>query len=354
LENESTEKGNLVDLKILRRLFVFAQPYLKQFWLLVTLTLLIAVLGPLRPKLVQLTIDQELAVGDYPGVVNMILLLVGLLALQSIVQYFHTYLAGWLGQYIIRDIRTRLYRHIQGLKLTFYDNTPIGRLVTRNVSDIQTLAEVFTQGIAAMIGDILMLIVILAMMFSESWKLALVSLALLPILLMATYVFKEKIKVAFNDVRNAVSNLNTFVQEHITGMNIVQIFNAEAREYRKFEDINRQHRKANMKSVLYFSIYFPVAEIIQAGAIGLILWYGAGGVLREEFGIGVLIAFIMYIQMFFRPIRMIADRFNTLQMGVVSTKRILKLLDSKEHISDSGDYHTDVIKGSVEFEHVRF
>jgi len=354
LENEKTEKGNIVDLKILQRLFVFAKPYIKQFWLLVLLTLLIAILGPLRPKLVQLTIDNELALGDYTGVVNMILLLVGLLVFQSIVQYFHTYMAGWLGQHIIRDIRTKLYRHVQSLRLTFFDNTPIGRLVTRNVSDIQTLAEVFTQGIAAMIGDILMLLFIFGMMVYESWKLALVSLALLPLLLIATYVFKEKVKVAFNEVRNAVSNLNTFVQEHITGMNIVQIFNAEKREFGKFRDINRQHRKANMKSVLYFSIYFPVAEIIQAGAIGLIIWYGAGGVLREEFGLGVLIAFIMYIQMFFRPIRMIADRFNTLQLGVVSTKRILKLLDSEEFISDSGTYKPEEIKGKVEFDKVKF
>ena len=354
MEQEKTESGNIVDFKILKRLFVFALPYKKQFWALVTLTLLLAVLGPMRPKIVQLAIDNELSAGNYQGVVYMIILLVLLLLGQSIVQYYHTFMAGWLGQHIIRDIRIKLYRHIQNLRLKFFDNTPIGRLVTRNVSDIETLAEVFSQGIAAMIGDILLLLVIFGFMLYEDWRLALVSLALLPLLLLATYVFKEKIKVSFNAVRNAVSNLNTFVQEHITGMNIVQIFGAEKREYEKFVQINKEHRHANMKSVFYYSVYFPVAEIIQAGAIGLIIWYGSGAVMRQEFQLGVVIAFIMYNQMFFRPIRMIADHFNTLQMGIVSTKRILALLDSKEHIADNGSYKTDSIKGDVSFKNVQF
>lgn len=354
MKKEKEQSGKIMDIKILRRLFLFANPYKKHFWVLVLLTILLAFSGPLRPKLVQLTIDNELTQGDYPGLVNMIMLLIGLLFFQGVVQYFHTYLAGWMGQHIIKDIRIKLYRHIQGLRLKFFDHTPIGQLVTRNVSDIETLSEVFTQGIAAMIGDILMLLVIFGMMLYEDWRLALVSLALLPILLFATYIFKEKIKVSFNNVRTAVSNLNTFVQEHITGMNIVQIFNAEQRELRKFNEINQEHREANIKSVLYYSIYFPIAEIIQAGGIGLIIWYGAGSVVRGEVGMGVLIAFIMYIQMFFRPIRMIADRFNILQMGIVSTHRILKLLDSKEHISDVGDFKTDTINGNVVFDKVRF
>lgn len=354
MENEKTESGNLADIKILRRLFVFVKPYKKQFWVLVGLTILIASLGPMRPRIVQMAIDKELANGDYNGVVTMIILLVILLISESISQYFHTYKAGWLGQHIIRDIRIKLYRHIQNLRLKFFDNTPIGRLVTRNVSDIETLAEVFTQGIAAMIGDILMLFVIFGMMLATDWRLAFVSLALIPLLLFATYIFKEKIKTSFNEVRNAVSNLNTFVQEHLTGMNIVQIFNAEKREQEKFEEINKHHRKANMKSVMYYSVYYPVAEVLQAGAIGLIVWYGAGAVLQQEIGLGVLIAFIMYIQMFFRPIRMIADRFNTLQMGIVSTKRIVKLLDSTEHIADNGDFKTDTINGTVEFKKVDF
>ncbi len=353
-ENEQAESGNLADIKILRRLFVFVKPYKKQFWGLVGLTILIATLGPLRPMIVGMTIDQELSQGDFQGVVTMIMLLIGLLVTESISQYFHTYQAGWLGQHIIRDIRIKLYRHIQALKLKFFDNTPIGRLVTRNVSDIETLAEVFSSGIAAMMGDVLMIFVIFGMMLWTDWRLALISLALVPLLLIATYVFKEKIKSSFNLVRNAVSNLNTFVQEHLTGMNIVQIFNAEDREYRKFQDINKQHRKANMKSVMYYSVYYPVAEVISAGTIGLLIWYGSGAVLREEVQVGVLISFIMYINMFFRPIRMIADRFNTLQMGIVSTKRIVKLLDSSEHIADNGTYKAEEVKGEVEFDKVKF
>ncbi len=353
MEQEKTS-GNIVDLVVLRRLFQFVKPYIRQFYFLVFLTIALAVLIPLRPKLIQLTIDNELAMGDYPGLVNMILLLLGLLVVQAVVQYLHTFLSGWVGQYVIRDIRVKLFRHIQHLNLRFFDKTPIGRLVTRNVSDIETLADVFSQGIAAMIGDLLQIVVILCFMFYTDWKLTLVSLSTLPILLFSTYVFKEKIKTAFNEVRTAVSNLNSFVQEHITGMSIVQIFNSEKREYEKFKEINKEHRKAHIKSVMYYSVYFPIAEIIQASGFALVVWYGAGEVISDRLTFGVLIAFIMYIMMFFRPIRMIADRFNTLQMGIVSSTRIMKLLDSKEHIPNSGTYAPDTLEGKVEFDRVHF
>lgn len=346
--------GKIVDLNVLARLFVFAKPYMKQFYLLVFLTFSLAILVPIKTPLIQFTIDNEVAQGDYQGLVKMTIVLIVLLITQVIVQYYHTFISGWLGQFIIRDIRVKLFNHIQNLKLKFFDKTPIGRLVTRNVSDIETLSEVFSQGIAGIVADVLQLLVIIGFMFWTSWQLTLVSLALLPILLFATYIFKEKVKVSFNEVRTAVSNLNTYVQEHITGMNIVQIFNAEKREYEKFEDINTEHKKANVRSVLYYSIYFPVAEVIQAGGIGLIVWWGASGVVTEDLTLGMLIAFIMYIQMFFRPIRMIADRFNTIQMGIVSSNRILDLLDSKEHIADSGDYSPEEIKGDIAFKDVWF
>jgi len=354
MEKEKAISGSIVDLSILKRLFVFAHPYIKQFYFLVFLTVSLAILVPIRPYLIQLTIDQNIAVGDLTGLTNMIILLVVLLLTQAIVQYLHTYFSGWLGQHIIRDIRIKLFRHLQQLKLRFFDKTPIGRLVTRNVSDIETLAEVFSQGIAAMIGDLLQIFVILGFMFYVDWRLTLVSLSTLPILIFATYIFKEKIKYAFNEVRTAVSNLNSFVQEHITGMNIVQIFNSEKEELKKFKEINEEHKKANLKSVMYYSIYFPVAEVIQAIGIGLIVWYGSGGVIREELTLGVLIAFIMYIQMFFRPIRMIADRFNTLQMGIVSSNRIMDLLDSEEHIPDKGEFKLETVQGDVIFKDVWF
>lgn len=346
--------GNIVDLTVLKRLFVFAKPYIGIFYFLVFLTIALSVVGPLRPLLIQKAIDNNVAQGDYPGLVNMIMLLIGLLVVQAIVQYLHTFYSGWLGQNIIKDIRIKLYRHIQSLRLKFFDKTPIGRLVTRNVSDIETLAEVFSTGIAGIIADVMQLLVILGFMFWMNWSLTLVSLSLLPILIFATYIFKEKIKVAFNEVRAAVSNLNSFVQEHITGMNIVQIFNSEKREFEKFKEINKEHRKANINSVLYYAIYFPVSEVIQAAGIGLIVWYGGGQLVQGNVEFGMLIAFILYLQMFFRPIRMIADRFNTLQMGIVSSNRILDLLDNDEHIQDNGSFSPDHVKGDVRFENVWF
>jgi len=285
------------------------------------------------------------------------LLILFLLVLGSIAQYVHTYISGRIGQFVIRDIRIKLYEHLVNLRLKFFDKTPIGRLVTRTISDVETLADVFSEGLAAMAGDLLQIVFILVFMFFTDWRLALVSLSTIPLMLLATYIFKEKIKVAFNDVRNAVSNLNSFVQEHITGMNIVQIFGSEKREFEKFRTINQEHKDSNLKSVLYYSIYFPVAEIIAAMGIGLLVWYGAKGVINQaETGItvGTMMAFIMYIQMFFRPIRMIADRYNTLQMGIVSSSRIINLLDDKEHVMENGHYQPEAVKGEVSFEHVWF
>ena len=357
MEKEKTNSGQIIDLQVLRRLLAFVTPYKGRFYFLILLTLALAVLAPTRPYLIQYTLDNDVALGNYQGLYKMILLLVILLIIQAIVQYLHTYVSGWIGQYVIRDIRIKLYKHLLSLKLKFYDNTPIGRLVTRTISDVETLSDVFSEGLAAMIADSLQLVFILIIMFVTDWRLALVSLSMLPLLLFSTYIFKEKIKVAFNEVRSAVSNLNSFVQEHLTGMSVVQIFGTERQEYDKFEEINREHKRANLKTVKYYSIYFPVAEILSAGGIGLLIWYGAKGVLHQEetgISLGMLIAFIMYIQMFFRPIRMIADRFNTLQLGIVSTSRILNLLDSKEHIADNGTVKLENVEGNVEFNNVWF
>ncbi len=346
--------GNIIDWSVLRRLAKFLKPYKGKFYLLIFLTFALAILGPARPLLIQIAIDDYVAKSDYDGLVWMIVVLVVALILQAYVQYLHTYQSGWMGQHIIKDIRVKLYQHLVKLRLKFFDNTPIGRLVTRNISDVETLSDVFTEGLAAMIGDLLQLVFILGVMFYTDWKLTLISLSTLPLLILSTYVFKEKIKVAFNEVRNAVSNLNSFVQEHITGMAIVQVFNAEKREHKKFDEINKEHRRANLKSVLYYSIYFPVAEVIQAAGIGLLVWFGSKAVIGEEVTVGVLIAFIMYIQMFFRPIRLIADRYNTLQLGVVSSARIFKLLDNNEHLPNNGTYVPEKIDGHVQFDNVWF
>ncbi len=354
MNQEPIQAKKIVDSKVLKKLFAFAKPYIYQFWILVFLTISMAAVVPLRPYVIRVIIDNQIALGDNEGLVYMIVLLLGLLLLQSIVQYLHTFLSGVLGQFVIKDIRIKLFRHVQSLRLKFFDQTPIGRLVTRNVSDIETLAEVFSQGVAAIIGDLLQLLVIFGFMLYIDWELALISLSTLPVLILATYIFKERVKVSFNTVRTAVSNLNTFVQEHITGMNIVQIFNSESTELKKFKEINKEHRTANIKSVMYYSIYFPVAEIVQASGIGLVVWFGAGGVIQERIEVGVLIAFIMYIQMFFRPIRMIADRFNTLQMGIVCATRIMDLLDNKETTSNTGVLASEALKGTVKFEQVWF
>lgn len=357
MEREQVKSGNIIDWSVLKRLLKFVTPYRGSFYAVIFLTVLLGLLTPLRPILIQHTIDNDVAFGDYAGMVNIMLLLLVLLIAHSITQYAHTYLSGWLGQQVIRDIRTRLYQHIVKLRLKFFDKTPIGRLVTRTISDVETLADVFSEGLAAMAGDLLQIFFILGFMFYEDWRLALLSLSTIPLLLISTYIFKEKIKVTFNDVRNAVANLNTFVQEHLTGMNIVQIFGSEKIELQKFKSINEEHRHANLRSVLYYSVYFPVAEIIAAAGIGLLVWYGAKGVMQfEETGItiGKLIAFIMYIQMFFRPIRMIADRYNTLQMGIVSTSRIMNLLDNQEHVQQTGKHRAEHLLGAIDFQNVWF
>jgi ATP-binding cassette subfamily B multidrug efflux pump len=354
LDKEKVSSGEILDFDVLSKLYQFVKPYQKQFYFLVFLTVALAVLAPTRPLLIQIAIDDFVSKGDGEGLLRITVFLVALLLLHAIVQFGHTYLSGWIGQVIIRDIRTKLYRHLLRMRLKFFDNTPIGRLVTRSISDIETLADVFSQGLASIIGDLLQLVAILLVMFWVDWRLTLVSLSTLPLLIVSTYVFKEKVKASFNEVRNAVSNLNSFLQEHITGMNIIQIFNRERREFEKFKEINREHRKAHLKSVLYYSVYYPVAEIIQAIGIGLVVWYGATGVFDLDLKVGVLISFIMYLQLFFRPIRMIADRFNTLQMGVVSSARIFKLLENNEQIPNEGSVAPDRISGSISFEGVWF
>jgi ATP-binding cassette, subfamily B, multidrug efflux pump len=357
MEKEKVSSGNIIDFKVLKRIMQFVKPYKGRFYFVIVLTFLLGMLTPIRPMLIQYTLDTHVQYGNYWAMVNIMLIILGLLVVQSAVQYAHTYISGRIAQFIIRDIRIQLYEHLIKLRLRFFDKTPIGRLVTRTISDVETLSDVFSEGLAAMASDLLQIIFILAFMFWIDWKLTLVSLSTIPLMLLATYVFKEKIKVAFNDVRNAVSNLNSFVQEHITGMNIVQIFGSEKREFEKFKEINKEHRNAHLRSVLYYSVYFPIAEIIAAMGTGLLVWYGAKGIINMEatgITIGKLVSFIMFIQLFFRPIRMIADRYNTLQMGIVGSSRIINLLDDQTDIMPNGTVTPSDIKGQVKFDHVWF
>jgi len=350
-----TTTGQVFDWQVLRRLLSYVRPYRGVFIGLIVLTVATAALGTLRPFLIQKMVDVSIEQGDRTGLNHMFLWLLGLLVAHSGVSYLQTYYGGWLGQYIVRDIRTDLYRHLLGLKLSFFDRTPIGVLVTRNISDVETLSDVFSEGLAAMVGDILQILFIMAFMFYIDWRLTLVSLSVIPPLLFSTYVFKEKVKVSFQEVRNAVAKLNSFVQEHLTGMSVVQIFGNEQREFQKFEKINREHTDANIRSVLYYSVYYPVAEVLGAIGVGLLVWYAAQGQIEGTISKGALIAFIMYNALFFRPIRQIADRFNTLQLGLVSTERLLKLLDSTDLVATTGDYIPAApLEGDVRFDHVKF
>jgi ATP-binding cassette subfamily B protein len=350
---ETSPSGKIFDLEILKRLFQFIKPYNVKFYILVLTIMLGATLSPALPLLIRQTIDGPVSAGNYIGLAKMMATMIGLLVVQSLIQFTNTYLAGWLGQNIIRDIRVQLYHKILHLRLKFFDDTPIGRLVTRTISDIETLADVFSDGIAAIAGDILQLVLVITVMFYTDWRLSLISLCTIPFMLVSTYVFKEKVKKSFNEVRNAVSSLNSFVQEHITGMSIVQIFNSEKIEFDKFHAINTKHRDENIKSIMYYSIYYPVAEVIAALGTGLVVWFGAKQMLNAEVTYGTVTAFIMFINIFFRPIRMIADRMNTLQMGIVSTERILKLLDSDDYTGNDG-YKKANLKGEVEFKNVWF
>ena len=353
--DKKSVSGNVIDYRVLKRLFVYCKPYISQFYLLVFFTISLSILSPIRPYLVQLTIDNHVAFNDYNGMLNMIIILIVLLLFQGVIQYYHTYLSGWIGQNIVRDLRIKLFSHIQKLRLKFFDNTPIGKIITRNISDIETIAEVFGQGLASIIGDLLQLVGILIIMFLINWKLTLITLSTFPLLLLVTYIFKEKVKVSFNNVREAVANLNSFVQEHIVGMNVVQIFARESKEYESFKKINKNHLESNLKAVLYYSLYFPAMEFFTALGMGLMIWYGSNQILEDEISLGILIAFIMYLQMFFRPIRMIADRFNVLQMGVVSSIRIFKLLDNKEMIVNNDKLKIENnISGKLEFKNLWF
>ncbi|MFY9158784.1 ABC transporter ATP-binding protein [Aquirufa ecclesiirivi] len=351
---KETSSGKIVDLHIIRRIYGFIQPYKFRFWLLVFLILCMAGVSPVVPLLIRYTLDHYVDVTHIQDLLRMFFIMLGVLFLQTGLQFSTSYLAGYLGQTVIRDIRVTLYQKIINLRLAFFDATPIGRLVTRTVSDIETLNDVFSEGLASIAGDLLQLFLIVGVMFYTDWRLTLIILATVPFMVLSTYIFKEHIKKSFNEVRLAVANLNSFVQEHISGMMIVQLFHAEKRELVKFQEINKDHRDANIKSIWAYSVYFPVADVIAAVGTGLVVWMASTYILKEQQSVGTLTAFIMFINLFFRPIRMLADRFNTLQMGIVSTERILTLLDSTDYIQNNGTHLADKLEGNVEFKDVTF
>lgn len=304
--------------------------------------------------MIEYTVDKYIAFDDLQGLELMILLMLIALLLEVFVKYMHTYYTNVLGQSVVRDMRVDTFNHLTSLRLKYFDRTPIGTLITRNVSDLETIGDVFSQGLIIIIGDILQIITIMLVMFYTDWELTLVVLAPIPLLMLATYIFKEAIKSSFQQVRTEVARLNAFLQEHITGMSVVQLFAREKQEMEKFRTINGRHRDAHIRSNLYYSIFFPVVEIVSALSLGLLVWYGAGSVLQGVTSPGVLVSFLLYINMLFRPIRELADRFNTLQMGIVSADRIFKVLDTKEQTPDEGTYAPERVQGAIRFDRVWF
>jgi ATP-binding cassette subfamily B multidrug efflux pump len=346
--------GKAFDSELIKRIYKYFSPYKNTFILAVILTVLIAILAPLRPYLIQYTLDEYILQMDGEGLAFMTLLLISSLLVEVLLSYFQTYYTNWLGQNAIKDLRKRVFAHILKLKPKYFDQTPIGTLVTRTISDLEAIAEVLSQGLITIAGDILQIVTIITVMFWLDWRLALISLCTLPLMILATYIFKEKIKSAFSAVRTEVSTLNAFLQEHITGMNVVQIFNREEEEKRKFSEINGRHKKAHVQSVWYYSIFFPVVELISAFSLGLLVWWGARGVITEQFSLGTIISFMLYLNMLFRPMRMLADKFNTLQMGVVAGERVFDVLDTNEVIPNLGKKKLSKITGKITFENVWF
>lgn len=336
------------------RILGLIKPYPAVFGATIFLVIALAILAPLRPWLIQYTVDGPITEFDSQGLWRMTMLMVLVLVVESIFRYGFSYWSAWLGQNAIHDLRNTIFKKLLQKRLRFFDKTPIGTLTTRTVSDIETISEVFSQGLLTIVGDVLQLFAILGMMLYTDWRLTLISLSVLPLLLYSTYVFKEKVRLSFQEVRNEVSRLNAFVQEHITGMRVVQLFSRESEEKRRFEEVNGALNRANLKSVMYYSVFFPVVEIITAASLGLLVWYWAAAALREELTVGIIIAFILYVNQFFRPIRLLADKFNSLQMGVVASERVFRMLDLQEEVADTGKKVIEKPRGEVTFNEVWF
>lgn len=325
----SADKQQKFSFVLLRRVLSYGSPYKGMFAMATIASIVFAFISPVRPWLTQYTLDHFVVKPDKEMLLMMTLIMIGVLLFETLLQFLNEYLAGWLGQTIIRDMRIKLFNHINQLQLKFFDKTPIGTLVTRVVSDMEAISDIFSEGFLVILGDMLKLIVIISVMFFTNWKLALISLSIFPLLLIGANMFKNGVNKAFNEVRTQIAGLNAFVQEHITGMNVVQIFNREEKEMEKFKKINAEHRDANIRSIWYYSIFFPFIEILSSVSIGLLIWWGGRGIFDNHFSVGQLVAFIMYINMLFRPIRMIADRFNTLQMGIVASERVFRVMDTE-------------------------
>ncbi len=352
MSSKSKKVGAAFDLKLIGRIIKLAKPHRKLLWLAVLFTLLLTALAPIRPMLVQYTLDHFVENKDKAGIQLFSIYILLHIILNSLVLFGHTYITNLLGQKVIKDLRMRVYNHILSLSSSFFDTSKVGMLITRSVSDVETVSNFFSQGFISIIGDLAQIVAVLIIMFITSWKLTLISLAVMPLLIIASEIFRRGVKTSFQKVRVQVSQLNSFVQEQIVGMEVVQVFGKEEQEFQKFEKINREHMDAHNQSVFYYAVYFPIVEIVSSLALGLIVWWSAG--YPTAASAGLITAFILYINLIFRPIRFIADRFNTMQMGVVSSERIFELLDDDTAVEQKGEVVLRDFQGDISFENVWF
>jgi len=346
--------SNQLDAQLLKRVLAEAAPYKSLLLSTTLMAILLAPLATIRPWLVQKMVDEHIIYSDVEGLLKLSIIFIIVLFLHAFLTYLFTYLSGVLGQAVVRDLRIKIFNHINRFNLSYFDKTPIGTSTTRTINDVETINTVFSQGVITIIADILTLIVVLAIMFITSWELTLIALTTSPFLVIASYIFKEKVKTSFQSVRTEISRMNAFLQEQISGMRLVQIFHIEKSSMRRFKTINREYTKANLDSVLYYAVFYPVVEIISAASLGLMVWWGAKGVIGESVSMGALIAFPIYLNMLFNPIRILADKFNTLQMGLVASDRVFALLDNQAEQEVTGHLKPEKLRGEVIFNKVNF
>jgi ATP-binding cassette subfamily B protein len=354
-KSEEEVLGKAYDAKLMKRLLSYLKPYKHFVIFAILLNVVVAALGPVRPYLTKVAVDDYIGNSDYNGLFLISILLFGSLLLQAVIQYFLTYYTQYLGQKTLYDLRTQIFNHIQRLALKFFDKTPIGRLVTRATNDVEALGELFSSGIVMVFSDIFIIVWILAFMFFMDFNLSLVTLSVLPVLIYGTFLFRRKARESYRDVRLHLARLNSYMQEHVTGMSVVQIFNKQKDEFKRFSGINKDYRTANIKSIFYYAVFYPSVELLSSIAIGLIIWYGGGEVVQGALTIGVLFAFIQYTEMFFRPIRDLSEKYNIMQTAMASSERIFKLLDNETFIRNpENPVMLNSVKGSIEFKNVWF
>lgn len=347
--------GKAYDSRLMKRLLQYVKPYRGYIILAIFLNIVTAALEPIRPYLTKVAVDNYISIGNSKGLLNIILLILVSLILQAVIEYAMTFATQYMGQKTLFDLRMEIFRHLQRLSLKFFDKTPVGRLVTRVTNDVESLSELFSSGIVMIFSDVFIIIWIFVFMLIMSFDLALVTMSVIPILIYATFLFRKKVRTNYRDVRKHLARLNAYMQEHVSGINVVQLFNKEDVEFEKFKLINKDYRDANIKSVFYHAVFYPFVELISAIAVALIIWYGGGEVVQKNLSLGVLFAFIQYTEMFFRPVRDLAEKYNILQTGMASSERIFKLLDTKEFVKNpENPVKLYEIKGKVEFKNVWF